>query len=147
MTASAYLGAHSPDRAVTLPEGSWGAGGGHYVWMNHETAWTWHLIYDAEKDYRDLVGRHGRGHDGVMSRAELETQGREFIALQRLHLNLEEAEAFPLLDKVLTEEDWKEVEAHQPRHDDPVFEKPDQLRFSSLFHYLEKAEEEEEAGD
>jgi len=86
-------------------------------------------------------------HDGVMSRAELETQGREYVALQRLHLNLEEAEAFPLLDKALTEEDWKEIAAHQPRHDDPVFEKPDQLRFSSLFHYLEKAEEEEEAED
>ena len=81
MTASAYLGAHSPDRAITLPEGSWGAGGGHYVWMNHETAWTWHLIYDAEKDYRDLVERRGRGHDEVMRRL-MKQAARELLLMQ-----------------------------------------------------------------
>ncbi len=81
MTASAYLGQHSPDRAITLPEGSWGAGGGHYVWMNHETAWTWHLIYDAEKDYTALVAAHGQGHDAVMQRL-MRQAGRELLLLQ-----------------------------------------------------------------
>ncbi|MCP3870489.1 MAG: purine catabolism protein pucG [Gammaproteobacteria bacterium] len=83
-------------------------------------------------------------HDGVMSRAELETQGREFVALQRLHLNLEESEVFPLLDARLTKEDWAEIEANLPSHDDPVFEKPDQVRFSNLVYYLTKAEQEED---
>lgn len=81
MTASAYLGSHSPDRAVTLPEGSWGAGGGHYVWMNDDTAWTWRLMYDAEKDYAALVREHGRGHDDPMQRL-IQQAGRELLLLQ-----------------------------------------------------------------
>ena len=81
MTASAYIGQHSPDRATALPEGSWGAGGGHYVWMNHETAWTWRLIYDAEKDYASLVKAHGPGHDEAMQRL-VQQAGRELLLMQ-----------------------------------------------------------------
>ncbi len=81
MKASDYLGNHSPDRAVTLPEGSWGAGGGHHVWMNEETAWTWHLIYDTEKDYRALVGEHGRSADKTVQRL-LKQAARELMLMQ-----------------------------------------------------------------
>lgn len=76
-------------------------------------------------------------HDGVMSRAELEVQGREYIALQRLHIDLEEQEAFPLLDRVLTDADWETICEHMPRHEDPVFGTPDQVRFRNLCEYLE----------
>ncbi len=81
MTASAYLGTHSPDRALALPEGSWGAGGGHYIWMNHDTAWTWHLIYAAEKDYTALVRAHAPGHDEPMKRL-LAQAGRCLLLMQ-----------------------------------------------------------------
>ena len=81
---------------------------------------------------------------GVMTREELETEGREFIALQRLHLDLEENEVFPMLDRLLTDEDWAEIEKNTPRHDDPVFEAPDKIRFQTLFTYLEKSESESE---
>ncbi|MCP4997034.1 MAG: hemerythrin domain-containing protein [Gammaproteobacteria bacterium] len=74
--------------------------------------------------------------DGVMSREELETQGHEFLALQRQHLHLEEEEAFPLVDKLLGEEDWHEISNQLPRHEDPVFSHPDQIRFQNLFKYL-----------
>ena len=79
---------------------------------------------------------------GVMTREELETEGREFVALQRLHLDLEENEVFPMLDRLLTDEDWAEIERNNPRHDDPVFEAPDKIRFQTLFSYLEKSESE-----
>lgn len=81
---------------------------------------------------------------GVMTREELETEGREYIALQRQHLNLEEHEAFPLLQQLLTEEDWKRIAANVPQHEDPVFDRPDQVRFRNLFEYLEQAEQQEE---
>jgi hemerythrin-like domain-containing protein len=81
---------------------------------------------------------------GVMPRDELEVQGREFIAMQRQHLSLEEQEAFPIIDQVMTEEDWKEVLTNLPRHDDPVFEAPDKIRFHNLFEYLSRAEAAEE---
>ncbi|TVO69863.1 hemerythrin domain-containing protein [Sedimenticola selenatireducens] len=77
---------------------------------------------------------------GVMSRDELEVQGREFIALQRQHLSLEEQEAFPMLDEILQESDWAKIIEQSPNHDDPVFDKPDKLRFQTLFEYLSKAE-------
>ncbi len=83
-------------------------------------------------------------HEAVMTRAELETQGREFVALQNLHLNLEEREVFPLLESILTDEDWKHIEQNLPEHDDPVFDFPDKVRFYNLVAYLEKAEAEEE---
>lgn len=75
-----------------------------------------------------------------MPRNELEVQGREYIALQRQHLSLEEHEAFPLLDRVMTEADWDEVLAHMPPHDDPVFDAPDRIRFQILVNYLEEVE-------
>ncbi|MCW8847641.1 MAG: hemerythrin domain-containing protein [Sedimenticola sp.] len=77
---------------------------------------------------------------GVMSRDELEVQGREFIALQRQHLALEEQEAFPMLDEVLTDEHWKTIIEQSPNHDDPVFDKPDKIRFQTLFEYLSRSE-------
>jgi hemerythrin-like domain-containing protein len=83
---------------------------------------------------------------GVMPRDELEVQGREYVALQRQHLKLEEQEAFPLLDEAMTGDDWEHVLANMPRHDDPVFEAPDKVRFQTLFEYLSEAEESTEEG-
>lgn len=76
---------------------------------------------------------------GVMLRDELEVQGREFVALQRQHMSQEDKEVFPMLDRLMTEEDWQEVEKSIPRHDDPVFEKPDRIRFQNLVAYLSNA--------
>lgn len=122
------------------------------------------LIYDAARervgDKQELLERLSSQHqsltqltrkfrhslesilqDGVMMREELEVEGREYVALQRQHLDLEEHEVFPLLDKVLTKADWKKIAAKIPRHDDPVFEKPDQVRFRYLVTYLSEADQ------
>ena len=122
------------------------------------------LIYDIAMkrigDQRELLDRLRQQHgqliqatrqfrrslegilqDGVMTRAELETQGREYISLQRLHLDLEEKEAFPLIDQSLTTADWEKIESHRPHQDDPVFEQPDRERFRTLFEYLSAANE------
>ncbi len=74
----------------------------------------------------------------VMLRDELETQGREYIALQRQHIDQEEQEIFPLLDEVMTEEDWKLILEQLPEQKDPVFDSPDKVRFQTLFEYLSK---------
>ena len=51
-TCDAHLDRISPEearsRAVSLPEGSWGEGGFHSVWLNADTAWMWERIYKAE---------------------------------------------------------------------------------------------------
>lgn len=34
---------------IALPEGSWGEGGYHYVWLNAENHWTWRELYPAQR--------------------------------------------------------------------------------------------------
>lgn len=33
---------------VSLPEGSWGEGGYHWIWLNEDTSWIWSRIYELE---------------------------------------------------------------------------------------------------
>ncbi|MBS1912424.1 MAG: DUF1957 domain-containing protein [Bacteroidetes bacterium] len=47
-TAPDELDARDPGLVIQIPEGSWGEGGGHAVWLNDETAWTWPMIYEVE---------------------------------------------------------------------------------------------------
>ncbi|MGH7279761.1 MAG: 1,4-alpha-glucan branching protein domain-containing protein, partial [Candidatus Rokuibacteriota bacterium] len=57
--ASATLGealeATPPRATLSLPEGSWGEGGDHRVWLNRETEWTWDRVYSAEAEWVDLT--------------------------------------------------------------------------------------------
>jgi len=73
----------------------------------------------------------------VLLRDEVETRGREFIALQRQHIDLEEQELFPLLDRSLDDKEWARLENQITHMDDPVFHLQDYNRFRSLIDYLE----------
>ncbi|MDH4387480.1 MAG: DUF1957 domain-containing protein [Fimbriimonas sp.] len=37
---------------ITLPEGSWGEGGYHYIWLNEENNWTWGRLYECQRKMR-----------------------------------------------------------------------------------------------
>ena len=54
-TVSEYLDAHPATLPVTLPEGSWGEGGFHYIWLNEQTAWSWKLVYEVEAEVSQLA--------------------------------------------------------------------------------------------
>lgn len=56
MTAGEYLDKYPPDEAVALPEGSWGQGGFHWIWLNDETKWTWVHLYKDETAMVKLAG-------------------------------------------------------------------------------------------
>ena len=49
-SAGAFIQEHPPSTAIQLPEGSWGAGGTHFVWDNADTHWMWPVIYQAEDE-------------------------------------------------------------------------------------------------
>ena len=51
-----YLDRHPPSKSLNLPEGSWGAGGGHHVWDNEANHWMWDEIHRCETDFRRLMG-------------------------------------------------------------------------------------------
>jgi len=52
-TASASLERFVPQTVLSLPEGSWGQGGFHWIWLNENTSWVWEKIYAIE----DVFGR------------------------------------------------------------------------------------------
>jgi 1,4-alpha-glucan branching enzyme len=46
-----------PSQMVSLPEGSWGKGGFHWIWLNDDNAWIWKKIYQIEEGAGKLAGR------------------------------------------------------------------------------------------
>ena len=48
MTAGGSLEALPPSTVMALPEGSWGKGGFHWIWLNEDTSWIWKKIYRIE---------------------------------------------------------------------------------------------------
>lgn len=81
ITLGAQLDRHRPTKVVRLPEGSWGKGGHHWIWLNDETRWTWEDIHDAESRMAALVSAYGDHSDETL-KAILAQAGRELLLLQ-----------------------------------------------------------------
>jgi 1,4-alpha-glucan branching enzyme len=85
--------------ATNLPEGSWGEGGDHRVWLNADTRFVWRLVYDAERKFESLAqaraDRAGR------------LEGRVLRQLARTLLLLE-ASDWPFLITSRTAHDYAE---------------------------------------
>jgi 1,4-alpha-glucan branching enzyme len=79
-TASRVVEEHPPREVLSLPESSWGAGGGHFTWLNDDTEWMWPLIHAAERRMEDLVTRFPDS-DGTR-RDILNQTARELLLLQ-----------------------------------------------------------------
>lgn len=69
------------DKACALPEGTWGAGGDHRVWLNDELRFYWEVAYRAEDRFIDLWHRVDWQADAV-GRPLLEAAARELLLLQ-----------------------------------------------------------------
>lgn len=54
-TSESFLESHPPDKAVWLPEGSWGDGGDHRVWVNERVSWIWQVEYRCEAIFGRLT--------------------------------------------------------------------------------------------
>lgn len=83
-TAGDYLERHRPAEVIALPEGSWGEGGHHWIWLNSDTVWTWKHVYEAEGELPALLQEAdtaGLGSDPVLTRV-LRQAARELLLLQ-----------------------------------------------------------------
>ncbi|MBN1477030.1 DUF1957 domain-containing protein [Candidatus Sumerlaeota bacterium] len=80
-TCGDYLEANQPSHFVQIPEGSWGQGGHHYIWLNQWTEWTWKHIYPAETKMQDLARRFGDSADSSLQRL-LRACGRSLLLLE-----------------------------------------------------------------
>jgi len=59
VTCGEYLERRPPSTVVSLPEGSWGEGGYHWIWLNEWTAWTWEKVYECEREMVALARELG----------------------------------------------------------------------------------------
>lgn len=69
------LDRYPPAATITLPEGSWGEGGYHYVWLNEDNIWTWERLYPAERKLRKMAREWGDGP----ARSIIEQAARELL--------------------------------------------------------------------
>lgn len=81
ITCSRYLELAPPTEMVRLPEGSWGQGGFHWVWLNEWTEWTWSHLYEAEDRLADILERAPEEPEGELA-AVLAQLVRELLLLQ-----------------------------------------------------------------
>ena len=80
-TASSFLAKHPPRSAIRLPEGSWGQGGHHWVWLNDGTRWIWEEVYRAEDAFLEAT-RAARGQRKPIIRRILTQLARELLLLE-----------------------------------------------------------------
>lgn len=79
-TASGIIEKYPPQTVMELPEGSWGAGGGHFTWLNVDTQWMWPLIHGAEVRMEELVARYPAATGEL--RELLNQSARELLLLE-----------------------------------------------------------------
>ena len=60
MTAGGCLDRLPPEILISLPEGSWGQGGFHWICLNEDTSWIWKKIYKIEEEAAALTPRLAR---------------------------------------------------------------------------------------
>lgn len=50
VTPSQLIERQPASRSIPLPEGSWGEGGYHSVWINEDNYWTWEKLYPCQRE-------------------------------------------------------------------------------------------------
>jgi len=80
-TCGRFLDEARPVEVVSLPEGSWGQGGYHYIWLNELTEWTWRHIYEDEARLAALLREFGKKLDHNLE-AILTQTVRELLLLE-----------------------------------------------------------------
>jgi len=80
-TCGRRLDAQPPETVVALPEGSWGKGGFHWIWLNDWTKWTWRHIYEAEARLAKLARVYPRITDPRLKDA-VKQLARELLLLE-----------------------------------------------------------------
>lgn len=70
-----------PEEVISLPEGSWGEGGFHYIWLNDWTKWTWKHIHNNEKKMTEIAEKQKNNSDPELEKI-LNQMGRELLLLE-----------------------------------------------------------------
>ncbi len=79
-TAYDYIKSYPPQEVLSIPESSWGLGGGHWTWSNPGTEWMWPLIHAAERRMEQVVERYPDSSGDQL--ALLNQAARELVLLE-----------------------------------------------------------------
>lgn len=74
---------------------------------------------------------------GIVSKEELKQQLSEFLVGQRQHIYIEEVEVYPLVQSILTKEDWKQLQSMIPILDEPIFGRRTRDDYERLYREIE----------
>ena len=112
-----------------------------------------HRAPELARTVNELLGEHAalkdsgeqlaRDLDDVVNgsiapRERVERSAREYIALMRGHMNVEEAQIFPAAQRLLRPGDWKALEPAMRQADDPLFGAAVEARYASLREQIER---------
>lgn len=61
VSGSDVLDTEPAKHLIHLPEGSWGEGGYHYIWINDANFWTWNRLYPAQRRLRTMAKMYANG--------------------------------------------------------------------------------------
>ena len=103
LSASEVIEVDPPQHVITLPEGSWGEGGYHYIWLNEDNLWTWKKLYPIQRRMRKMAREYRNGP----ALRVLQQAGRELL--------LAEASDWQFLISTFSARDYAEI-----RFDDHV---------------------------
>jgi len=99
-TGSEMIDQTLPETIVSIPEGSWGKAGFHWVWLNEDTKWTWQHIYEDEQKFAELIDKYGQNKDATLQRI-LKQIARELL--------LEESSDWQFLITTQSARDYAEI--------------------------------------
>jgi 1,4-alpha-glucan branching enzyme len=76
-----YIEQNPPNKVVSIIEGSWGQGSGHWVWLNDWTTWTWKRIYECEAKSEQIIANYKDSNDPNLIKI-LKQMARELLLLE-----------------------------------------------------------------
>jgi 1,4-alpha-glucan branching enzyme len=82
LPAGRLLDRQPPEERVSLPEGSWGDGGGHAVWLNEATAGLWPRVHAAELRFAALATAAAAAAGDPLLERLMAQAGRELLLLE-----------------------------------------------------------------
>ena len=94
-----------------------------------------HVLPSITTDFKNLL-KQVLNDTAILSLAELATNIRDFIAIQKSHIDLEEATIFPLIHKTLSVKDWLEIEQSLQASIDPLFGIKALGRYDNIYNVL-----------
>lgn len=104
VTGSDVLDRDPPQHMITLPEGSWGEGGYHYIWINDGNYWTWQKLYPIERRLRQMARSYAHG------------PAREIVIQAARELLLAESSDWQFLISTFSARDYAEVRFNDHVH-------------------------------